>query len=131
MKTLQWSIPLLLAFTVLSCGCTTDEKEDTSDWTVVDYNEKQYQREEATEKIFNGELVKITPDPGPSTLQRDHYYELRTSEGNIDISPGENTWEGDLDLFAGENVKILGKLVTFELEGETITEIYIGKITVA
>lgn len=94
--------------------------------TALFAKEKWYQNQPGKERVFVGELERI-PNAGlPSTLQRTSYYRL----GKWTIYTGAKRMK-PLEKLVGQRVALCGKAVEFNLEGQSLREIWPATVQAA
>ena len=100
----------------------TAEAQDHQ-WQKLFWEEKWYQDQAGEEQVFRGTLESIPQTDMATTLMRTSLYKL----GNRTIYTGGKP-HPVLDALAGKTVRIQGKAVDMELEGQQLKEIWPGQI---
>ncbi|HLD77715.1 MAG TPA: thioredoxin domain-containing protein, partial [archaeon] len=109
---------------VCSSGCRFTVPPSTLCKTGV-HEYPVYQDSPAVEQEFTGTILLSTCPAGPTTLQRCPTYSLVTATDAFSIgAPGDE----DLEPFLEQEITVRGKLVTFQLEGQELTELQIAAL---
>lgn len=119
----------LLLFTLFSAGCNTNqtlyETQNTTCSPIALKLEQSYldsyNKVAIAESSFVGNIDLNAKNSQPTTLMRSMPYSL--DKVNI-------YYTSDLNSYLGKKVSIKGKLNKFELEGQTVTEIWPSSVCV-
>jgi hypothetical protein len=110
-------LPVLLNTALLTLAADGSEVEGK--WLPLFDAQQWYKNQQGRETVFRGELQSVPNAGGPSTLQRTSYYRL----GQRTIYTGARRLPV-LDRLVGRQVELRGKAVDFELEGQSVREIW-------
>ena len=93
-------------------------------YTTIYADETWYKDETTKEQTYFGRAYAVQPDGNGSVLMRTYYYKIDLGDKNYSVY----AQMGDLDPYLNRTNDWVGKVVTFELEGSTITEFWPGKV---